>query len=545
MLSQQAEQLTTAGRPLGTPAYMSPEQVKGLATDHRTDLFSLGVLLYVLVAGESPFQADTLAATVWNVTTLTPPSLDKVDSRVPRHLARTVARLLSKAPQERFDSAAEVELALTGEREFECTHTQIMTNFPQGGERESSLHKRWRVPLRGLIGLIVALSLGFVLPALFDSREGSTEKAPLLSPVGSSPPQSISEASAPASAASPLVGRKWTVDANGDADFRTLRDALTKAGPGDEIQVLDDAVHEGPFNINEPVRLRGVRLIATRGAKLRAPDPRGRLATLSIVGTRDVVVEGFDIEGGVEHHALYLAGDVAGGLLLNNSLHQASESGWAAIMVARECRGTRESPLIIRLCYIHAAKFGLYVGRDDTLDAVEADHLHLDGNDFSGSMTHVLLTHAVGTLRITHNVFRGGDALSMRLLPSAQQGPIGLENNTFFGCKSWLNPESAGSVIRGQAAANLVVAPAAPAWGPALDALAGNWTFSDNILEEPGMESSEESFAAGLRMREVPLASRDPVDPRFLRPEAGGRVATFAVGHRDPGYVGARVPLEP
>jgi serine/threonine protein kinase len=542
MLSQQAEQLTTAGRPLGTPAYMSPEQVKGLPTDHRTDLFSLGVLIHALVTGESPFMADTLAATVWNVTTLIPTPLDKVDSRVPRHLARTVDRLLCKDPKERFDSAEEVERALAGELALDLTHTQILSNAPAGWELLSTRQDRKPGLLRGMIGLIVAGSLGLVLLVVFRPPRGQTDVvppvAPLLSPGDSSPREPVPEASPP-------MGRKWTVATGGEADFHTLKDALDQAGPGDEIQVLDDAVHEGPFTINEPVRLRGVRLIATRGAKLRAPNPRGRLATLSIVGTRDVVVQGFDLEGGVEHHALYLAGDVAGGLLLNNSLHQSEESGWAAIMVARECRGTPESPLIIRLCYIHAAKFGVYVGREDTLDAVEADHLHLDGNEFSGSATHVRLTHAVGTCRITHNVFRGGEGLSLRLLSAPGQGPIELGNNTFLGCKFWLDPETAGSVTRGEAAANLILASEEPAWGPAFEALSGNWTFTHNVFEDPDLNSSEELFSAGLRMREVSIASRDPADPRFLRPMAGSRVATFAVGNRIPEYIGARAPLEP
>jgi serine/threonine-protein kinase len=99
---------TEPGTLLGTVGYMSPEQVRGEAVDHRSDIFSLGTLLYELVAGRHPFQRDTAADTMSAILRDAPPPLPSVLEV----LARVVRRALAKAPEERFQSAAEMAAAL-------------------------------------------------------------------------------------------------------------------------------------------------------------------------------------------------------------------------------------------------------------------------------------------------------------------------------------------------------------------------------------------------------------------------------------------------
>jgi formylglycine-generating enzyme required for sulfatase activity/dienelactone hydrolase len=103
----QAQTMTQAGQTMGTILYMSPEQLRGESVDARSDLWSLGVLAYEVLAGVSPFQTDSSAATVARILHEEPPSLAAVPG-VPVWLAELVSRLLRKNLGERPQSASEV-----------------------------------------------------------------------------------------------------------------------------------------------------------------------------------------------------------------------------------------------------------------------------------------------------------------------------------------------------------------------------------------------------------------------------------------------------
>ena len=107
--------LTELGMSIGTPAYMSPEQAAGEAElDGRSDLYSLGCVLFEMLAGEPPFSGPTAAAVFAKHFAAQPPPLETVEPGVPAWLAAVVARLLSKLPDERFQSAEELLTSLTG-----------------------------------------------------------------------------------------------------------------------------------------------------------------------------------------------------------------------------------------------------------------------------------------------------------------------------------------------------------------------------------------------------------------------------------------------
>jgi serine/threonine protein kinase len=104
--------LTVVGAVLGTPAYMSPEQVRGLPIDGRTDLWSLGVVLYRLCTGRMPFTGADEHAVMANVLTDTPVPTRQLNPRVPEVVEVIISRLLAKEPGERYQTAAEVADAL-------------------------------------------------------------------------------------------------------------------------------------------------------------------------------------------------------------------------------------------------------------------------------------------------------------------------------------------------------------------------------------------------------------------------------------------------
>lgn len=106
--------LTQSGVITGTPAYMSPEQANGEKVDHRSDLFSLGSVLYALCTGHPPFRAGTALAVLKRVCDETPRQIREINPDIPQWLASVVTRLHAKEPSQRFATATEVALLLNG-----------------------------------------------------------------------------------------------------------------------------------------------------------------------------------------------------------------------------------------------------------------------------------------------------------------------------------------------------------------------------------------------------------------------------------------------
>ena len=109
--------LTATRSLVGTPNYMSPEQVKTTPVSTRSDLFSAGTLMYELLTGKRPFVAPELSGILYNVVNLVPPLASAVHEQVPEPVARIVARLMAKQPDDRYPTAEEALAALTAIRE--------------------------------------------------------------------------------------------------------------------------------------------------------------------------------------------------------------------------------------------------------------------------------------------------------------------------------------------------------------------------------------------------------------------------------------------
>lgn len=95
---------TGAGIIVGSPAYMSPEQARGLEVDHRSDLWSLGVVLYELLAQKSPFLSDTPSDTIAAILKTDPPPLSLLVPELPEEIEPVVAKLLAKGAEDRYQS---------------------------------------------------------------------------------------------------------------------------------------------------------------------------------------------------------------------------------------------------------------------------------------------------------------------------------------------------------------------------------------------------------------------------------------------------------
>jgi eukaryotic-like serine/threonine-protein kinase len=106
--------LTETGKIMGTVGYMSPEQVRGETAGVPSDIFSLGVVLYEMVAGQRPFSGNSAAETMSAVLTKDPPDLTDSVKLAPAELERVIERCLAKSPVQRFHSAHDLAFALKG-----------------------------------------------------------------------------------------------------------------------------------------------------------------------------------------------------------------------------------------------------------------------------------------------------------------------------------------------------------------------------------------------------------------------------------------------
>jgi serine/threonine-protein kinase len=109
---------TMTGMILGSPKYMSPEQVTGKRADHRCDLFSLGVVLHEMLTGEAPFQADSIHGIMYQIMNFSPPAPSVKNPEAPEMLDLIVAKALSKSVDARYQSAADMAMDLRACRDL-------------------------------------------------------------------------------------------------------------------------------------------------------------------------------------------------------------------------------------------------------------------------------------------------------------------------------------------------------------------------------------------------------------------------------------------
>jgi serine/threonine-protein kinase len=150
--------LTRWGAIAGTPQYMSPEQARGEALDGRSDLFSLGCVLYEMATGVSPFRADSVMATMRRLVDDAPQSLASLNPELPPWFIAIVDRLLEKDPARRFNTAQEVSELLEG-----ClAHVQqpasapLPVNVPapvSGRNRWSNFRRKGVFAMLGIFGI--------------------------------------------------------------------------------------------------------------------------------------------------------------------------------------------------------------------------------------------------------------------------------------------------------------------------------------------------------------------------------------------------------
>ncbi len=139
------EHRTEEGRILGTVAYMSPEQAEGKTVDHRSDIFSMGILLYEMATGERPFRGDTKASIMSSILRDTPASVTDLRSDLPRDVAKLIRRCLAKNPEDRLQAAKDLRNEL-----------RELKQEVESGEVFERAAPRSR-PVKWMVGIAVAI----------------------------------------------------------------------------------------------------------------------------------------------------------------------------------------------------------------------------------------------------------------------------------------------------------------------------------------------------------------------------------------------------
>ena len=149
--------LTEAGQVLGTAGYMSPEQVRGLTVDHRSDIFTFGSIFFEMLSGKRAFSRDTAAETMTAILKEDPPELTQVNRNISPALERIARHCLEKSPDQRFQSARDLAFDLEALSQYSGSSAEAIAK-PTAVQQV----RRFQLPI-ALLLLAVAVGLGYIL----------------------------------------------------------------------------------------------------------------------------------------------------------------------------------------------------------------------------------------------------------------------------------------------------------------------------------------------------------------------------------------------
>ncbi len=277
---------TQAGRAVGTLGYMSPEQARGRDVDARSDIFSLGVVLYEMLAGSRPFGGQSAAEVYAALLGQDPEPLPRVNPCVPDSLDRVVQRCLAKPLEQRFESARDLAFAL--EAFTSAGALDSGSRRSDSGRKGPPLEPLRRRP-RLLLGLGAGLGLAaaVVVSAWFLERFHRAEPRPpafvprqLTSDPGREGDPALSRDGSFVAFASSRAGRPdiWVADVHGGEPLQLTNDSATDLDPAwfpDGSAVAFDSDREGGRAVWKVPRLGGAPVLLMPDAEEPAISPDG------------------------------------------------------------------------------------------------------------------------------------------------------------------------------------------------------------------------------------------------------------------------------
>jgi len=247
------ESITHTSSILGTAGYISPEQARGDPVDHRSDIYSLGCVLYEMLTGRQPFEAQDPLGVAYKHVHEVPVPPASIESSIPPALEAVTLRAMAKEPSERFQSVADMASALDDRTApvapvAATTPMPALTRTALPAARTDTLPRRVdRVRRRrSLVPVLLVLAalalLGGLAFALFGGDRPSGLAAPADSP---SPSPSSSPSSSPSPTPTPLDPVQGAIDALQGVVAQGVSDGTIRDKAAEEIQKgIDEALHE-------------------------------------------------------------------------------------------------------------------------------------------------------------------------------------------------------------------------------------------------------------------------------------------------------------
>jgi hypothetical protein len=520
-------ELTSRGLTVGTPTYMSPEQVRGEELDARSDLFALGCVIYAMLTGHSPFHGRSALDIARRIDGYEPPYLTKTHSSVPDFLASIVQRLLKKDRDDRYQSAAEVADVLN-------RHLAILNQTPtdrlpaalQMGLLKSRSDRKPAKVIAWVAALAASLTAVWFGWNYFGRANETSSQPATLAALGDAVVPSV-----PPAARKPEV----TVAKTGAADFASISEALQHVAAGGRVTILDDGEYVEPLRLVDAQQHAGVQIIAPRQAMLRS-DQSGPV--ILIRGIPNLRLEGLKIVGPQSQFGIEITGNCPGLVLESIGIERTpnpaeSSHNIAGLYLHAGASGRADQPIMIRRLALRSTIVGLVIG-DRNNSAAATSHILIeesliDGPDRS-SATLLTLLGSTQDLIIRRNIFaRGLQGLSIVAERAASPSRCEFEHNSWHDIQTWI-------VWTGPAGRppdlhhNLLVNVDHPAVGLQSLAADAGGALLNNVVYNPQRESVDDFAPFANTVNDFAILSDDVHHADYLKPDFT-RISTAALSN--------------
>ncbi|MEJ7593524.1 MAG: serine/threonine-protein kinase [Planctomycetaceae bacterium] len=513
--------ITSMGQTLGTPRYMSPEQIEGSRVDERADLFSLGCVIYMMCVGHPPFSGNSITVLHTILRDLHVP-IRQVMPQIPQALSDLVDSLLSKSREKRIQSAALVEETITDiARGGTPSDEYLRVQHPV--EKELPAKSRRSLPRIGAALALVAAS-AMLTWAIWG--QGNSRDWPDSDPISKKrPPDTTDPSGSPSESA---VREPIMIKVGGtQPDFPSLQAALLKVQPGDTLAVQGKLPPDDILLLNDPTRHSNLTIEWQTDAQF---DYSGSAAAvITVDSVQGVRIHGAKIQA-LKAHVLSVRGDCSGLILENCRLEQAPECDPAVVVFWNTSRGTTASPIQLSHCEIVFWELGIACigSADSAVEWIQLKENLIRGLQQREWGTGMTFENSVRHMDVQHNrITSVRTGLSM--MGTLDQ--IQFSNNSFFdviGCIGAVPGVKTNSVrVRG----NLAIQCESFATG--LSTADGGISFSFNKSDSV---NAEQEYALGVKG--IKFVSTEASSPEFLLPLADDQLKIPAM----PAYAGAFEP---
>ncbi len=515
--------ITSMGQTLGTPRYMSPEQIEGSRVDERADLFSFGCVIYMMCVGQPPFAGNSITV-LHAILRDSHVPVRQMMPQIPQSLSDLVDSLLCKTRERRIQTAALVEEAITNiarggtpSDEYLRVQQPVETTLPANPRRS--------LPGIGAAAALVAAS-AMLAWAIWGS-EPALEKLSL-DPAQQENPQDKEVVTGIPGEQADRGPITMTVGGP-QSDFPSLQAALLKVRPGDTLAVVGKLPPDDTLVLNDPTRHSSLTI--EWQSDVLCDYSGSAAAVITVDSVQGIRIKGAAIRA-LNAHLLSVRGDCTGLIVEDCRLEQAPESHQAAVVFWDTAKGSIAAPIQLHQCEIVFFEGGITcIGSANS--AVE--WIQLKENVIRGLQPEwgiaVNFENSVRHVDVQHNRFT---SVRRGVSVVGTWDQIDVSNNTFFDVIECFGSDQRAKSQSVQIEGNLAIQCDMFATGISPDDGGNAFAFnkSDLLAVEPRQAATVKTLS---------FVSTEATNPEFMRPMADGQLKI----PRTPDYAGALSPRNP